>query len=358
MLVIEYIWLDDKYNYRSKTRVIHMDTSQFEKRYKLLDWNYDGSSTNQASGDSSEVILKPVYYCIDPFRTERFKESNKYILLLCATYTPDNKPLESNNYEYAKSIFNKDTTILNNSQPWYGIEQEFFMMKEHKFYNTHVPLSYEYNIPNQYQYYCGSGAENIKERDEADLILHYALKAGLQVSGLNAEVAVSQWEIQIGPIMGIEAAHQVHILRYIMKRVGEIYRFCVDFHPKPTLLNNSLQGIWNGSGLHTNFSTSLMRQDNGYKYILEAMDKLKDNHESHILVYGEDNHLRMTGSCETSNINQFSFGISDRTASIRIPSQVYKEQRGYFEDRRPAANADPYLVCAKIYETCCLDKYT
>jgi glutamine synthetase len=171
---------------------------------------------------------------------------------------------------------------------------------------------------------------------------------------MNAEVAVSQWELQIGPVQGIDCAHQIHLLRYIIVRTTEYYNCCADFHPKPLKLVSDNLYEWNGSGLHTNFSTEPMRENNGYEYIISSINKLELKHKQHMLVYGEDNHLRMTGKCETANIDKFTFGIADRTSSIRIPSQVFKEQKGYFEDRRPASNADPYLVCSKIYETCCL----
>ena len=36
--------------------------------------------------------------------------------------------------------------------------------------------------------------------------------------------------------------------------------------------------------------------------------------------------------------------MSDRGASIRIPISTAKDWKGYLEDRRPASNADPYLI--------------
>ena len=71
-------------------------------------------------------------------------------------------------------------------------------------------------------------------------------------------------------------------------------------------------------------------------------------------IYGKDNHLRMTGTCETSSYDKFSYGIGSRTSSIRIPTTTFYSKFGYFEDRRPSSNMDPYLVTSKLFETTCL----
>ena len=66
-------------------------------------------------------------------------------------------------------------------------------------------------------------------------------------------------------------------------------------------------------------------------------------------VYGSSNDQRLTGLHETQSIDQFSYGVSDRGASIRIPVSVPENGwRGYLEDRRPASNADPYLIVDRI----------
>ena len=74
----------------------------------------------------------------------------------------------------------------------------------------------------------------------------------------------------------------------------------------------------------------------------------------HIAVYGTGNERRLTGAHETAPITKFSYGVANRGASVRIPRGALAEGKGYFEDRRPASNMDPYLVTAKVFETCCL----
>jgi glutamine synthetase len=88
--------------------------------------------------------------------------------------------------------------------------------------------------------------------------------------------------------------------------------------------------------------------------IRDACELLSKRHGEHIAVYGADNHLRLTGHHETCDIDTFRYGVADRGASIRIPRHVANKGCGYLEDRRPAANADPYLVCERIFRTVCL----
>jgi len=123
---------------------------------------------------------------------------------------------------------------------------------------------------------------------------------------------------------------------------------CVSFDPKP------IAGDWNGAGCHTNYSTAKMRAAGGYKTIIEAIEKLGKKHQEHIDVYGEGNARRLTGAHETAPIDKFSYGVANRGASVRIPRTAEADGCGYFEDRRPASNIDPYIVTSKIFQTTCL----
>lgn len=106
---------------------------------------------------------------------------------------------------------------------------------------------------------------------------------------------------------------------------------------------------------HTNYSTKSMRSEGGYDVILKAVQKLAQKHDEHMTVYGKDNKQRLTGKHETASWESFKCGVADRGASVRIPRQTEMEKKGYFEDRRPAANCDPYLVTATIAKTTLLD---
>ena len=351
--VAEYIWIDAVGNCRSKSRTVSVSCSEEDARSGRLmdqllspslyeDWTYDGSSTGQGIGSDSDVILKAVYVCVDPFR----KAPN--VMVLCDTYLPSGEPTPSNHRHTAKKVFDQ----YSEQKPWYGLGQEFFLMKgdnplPSKSKPSVTPFGVtELEIENpQGQYYCSVGAENAFGRKVTEQAYHLALEASLVCSGMNAEVAPSQWEIQIGPVEGIEAADQLVLLRYIMQRVGEVHGVQINLHPKP------IKGNWNGSGCHTNFSTKAMREDGGYQLIIDAVEKLKSKHVEHMAVYGEHNNERMTGEHETSGFDNFSYGVAHRGCSVRIPRGVEIAQKGYFEDRRPASNMDPYLVTSKILDS-------
>jgi glutamine synthetase len=322
-LVCEYIWIGGKGEIRSKTRVI--ENSGFNK---FPEWNYDASSTGQSeSHGNTEGILKPIAYYKNPLR--KINNYDNY-LVLCETYDIEDNPLKTNNRYEALKVFNSKPE----EEPWYGLEQEYF-------------IGNIFNIENVFHHYCGVGRDKI-EREIAEKHMVICLEAGLTISGINAEVATEQWEFQIGPCRGIEAADQLIIARYLLERIVEQYGVKICYDPKPSKEAN-------GSGCHTNFSTKTMRQENGIEEIYKAIEKLEKKHDEHIKVYGEGNELRLTGEHETASYKTFSWGKGTRNTSIRIPSQVVKDKCGYFEDRRPASNMDPYLVTSIIFKTCCLE---
>tara|TARA_B110000483_G_scaffold234850_1_gene305519 strand:- start:2853 stop:3869 length:1017 start_codon:yes stop_codon:yes gene_type:complete len=332
---IEYVWIGGNNELRCKTKVINYTVKNVES---LPIWNFDGSSTNQASGDDSEVIIKPVALFNDPFRGKPHK------LVLCDTYTPNDEPLVNNHRKWANDLFEKDLS----QKPWFGLEQEYFLIDP----NTNLPLGFD-EKKTQGQFYCSVGCTNTYGRNVAEQHLSACVQAGIKISGINAEVAPGQWEFQIGPCEGIEQGDHLWMARYLLNRVAEKNNLIVNIEPKP------VKGDWNGSGCHTNYSTKKMRlrnRDNiGLDYIYEAIEKLRLKHDEHMAVYGTGNEERMTGIHETASYDKFTYGIANRGASIRIGNENFKNRKGYFEDRRPSSNCDPYLVTGTIFKTTCLD---
>lgn len=353
VVICEYVWIGGNNNLRSKTRILDIMPQSLSQVTSVKDlnslllphipnWNYDGSSTAQASGHDSEVIIKPVSIFRDPFRT-----AGSY-LVLCETYTPKGEPLSNNHRPYATQIF--DTKLENgDSEPWFGIEQEYFLMHRVR----KLPLGFiDLKCPPspQGQYYCSIGAENAFGRKIANEHMMYCLMAGIKICGINAEVAPGQWEYQIGPSIGIDSGDHLWMSRYILERVAEKHDVSVSLDPKP------LEGDWNGSGCHTNYSTKYMRKGDGngktgLEYIHEAIAKLGSRHTEHMVVYGAGNEKRMTGEHETASFDMFSWGVANRGTSVRIGNETLQNECGYFEDRRPSSNMNPYLVTAKIYDT-------
>ena len=338
LTLIEYIWIGGNNELRSKTKVI---SKMINTIHEIPDWNFDGSSTSQADGCDSEIIIKPKAMFDDPFRGGHHK------LVLCDTYTPNDEPLFNNNRVWAEKIFNQKL----NEEPWFGLEQEYFLFE--KLSDT-IPRPFGF-IGNKKpgQYYCGVGANNTFGRSISELHLNYCIYAGIKISGINAEVEPGQWEFQIGPCIGIEEGDHLWVARYILQRIGEMKDVVVNFEPKP------IKGNCNGSGCHINYSTKKMREgdeaNSGIEYIHSAIEKLSFKHKEHMQIYGTGNEERMTGTHETASYDTFSHGIANRGASIRIGNENYKNGKGYFEDRRPSSNCDPYLATAIIFKTTCLD---
>ncbi len=339
--VAEYIWIGGSgSDIRSKTMCIPQICTSLED---FPIWNFDGSSTQQAPTKDSEILLRPVFFCKDPFRQIKEGENKAFTcLVLCETLKTDMTPAKANFRSYAQKIF--ESTL--DEKPWFGFEQEYILMKPEGTYSKH-PLGFPkggYSAP-QGPYYCSVGASNSIGRYVAEAHLKCCLYAGLKVSGINAEVFPGQWEFQIGPVEGLNGCDQLWMARYILHRVCEEFNVDVTFEPKP------VKGDWNGSGCHTNFSFESCRNEGGYDRIIEAMVDLSAKHGDHIFVYGEENDQRLTGVHETAYIDKFSYGIGNRGSSVRIPTSTIQEKKGYFEDRRPAANCDPYLVGGMLVDT-------
>jgi len=257
--------------------------------------------------------------------------------------TPKMEAIPTNTREGAKAIFDQKPE----EKPWFGIEQEYTLFEK----DGRTPLGWPkggYPGP-QGPYYCGAGTDSAFGRSIMEAHYEACLYAGIQIAGTNAEVMPGQWEYQIGPCVGIDSGDHLWMSRYIMIRVCEAQQVNVTFDPKP------IPGDWNGAGCHTNYSTETMRNAGGYAEIKKAIEKLAAKHAEHIAVYGTGNERRLTGAHETAPIDKFSYGVANRGASVRIPRSAEADQCGYFEDRRPASNMDPYVVTSKLFKTTCLD---
>jgi glutamine synthetase len=326
---LEYIWLDGyqpTQSLRSKTKVVSDFSGKVEDAPV---WCFDGSSTEQAPGGSSDCLLKPVFVCEDPARL------GTGFLVMCEVMTPDGEPHRTNG---------RATIEDDDNDFWFGFEQEYTIWDP----ETSRPIGFPaegYPAP-QGPYYCSVGAGKAVGRDIVEEHFELCLECGLNVEGINAEVMMGQWEYQIFSKGAKDAGDQIWISRYLLERVAEKYGMSINWEPKP------MKGDWNGSGMHANFSNETLRScgsQETYEAICQAFEpRIKE----HIDVYGADNDQRLTGLHETQSIDKFSYGVSDRGASIRIPiGTVEAGWKGWLEDRRPASNADPYMVASAIINT-------
>jgi len=325
---LEYLWLDGytpTANLRSKTKVEDDFSGKLED---CAVWSFDGSSTKQAEGGSSDCLLKPVAIYPDPARRDGY-------LVMTEVLNADGTPHESN---ARATIADEDDDF------WFGFEQEYFIMDK----QTQLPLGFPvggYPGP-QGMYYCSVGGRNTHGRSFVEEHADLCIDAGLNFEGINQEVASGQWEFQLFAKGAKKAGDEIWVARYLLQRLTEEYGWYIEYHPKP------VKGDWNGSGMHANFSNTTLRTA-GSKDVYDTIcESFRPVVAEHIAVYGEFNDERLTGKHETASIHDFSYGISDRGASIRIPIiTVEKGYKGWLEDRRPASNADPYKVASRIVQT-------
>ncbi len=277
-------------------------------------------------------MLKPAFQCPDPIR------GGDDILVLCEVLNVDMTPHESNTRAKCAEVAEK----YKGFESLFGLEQEYTLFKGTR--PLGFPESGGYPGP-QGPYYCGVGADDIYGRPLVEDHLEACLEAGLEISGINGEVMPGQWEFQVGPLGPVEVSDQLWVARWLLHRLGEDHGISVTLDAKP------VRGDWNGAGCHTNYSTKQMRES--YDPIIAACEAIGKNWEEHVHQYGFGIEHRLTGLHETAPWNEFSYGVSNRGASVRIPWQVEQDKKGYIEDRRPNANMDPYTVCRLITKTVC-----
>jgi glutamine synthetase len=323
----EYIWVDGT----EPSPMLRCKTKIVADGKEPPIWGFDGSSTNQAPGDNSDCVLQPVLVVPDPLR------GGKNVLALCEVQLTDFTPHATNTRAKCLALAEQYA----GQQPMFGIEQEYTFFKDGR------PLGWpEAGFPApQGPYYCGVGGEYIVGRDIVERHTASCLAAGLAIEGTNAEVMKGQWEFQIGVLAAPAIGDQIWLARWLLNRIAEDYGVQASFDAKP------IAGDWNGAGAHTNFSTQAMRES--YEPIIAAAEALATRAAEHVENYGYGIRDRLTGAHETAPWDRYFYGVSHRGASVRIPWQVEKDQKGYLEDRRPNANADPYVVARLLIETIC-----
>ena len=334
MRKFEYVWLDGYKPEQSLRSKVKVDD--------FVDiWSFDGSSTQQATGDHSDCILHPVaeYRTIDRVRADATRTSPglEGTYVMCEVLNANHEPHETNTRTNCTNLVSDDW--------WFGFEQEYFMYKDGRPLGWPEGKGIKSKPRPQGDYYCGVGEGNVVGREIVDRHTEACMNAGIGITGTNAEVALGQWEFQVLG-KGIGAGDDLWMARYILIKIAEKHGVSINFQPKPQ------KGDWNGSGMHTNFSNDQMRHQGSEAQLVEMCEKLSKTHRSAMRHYGAGNDKRLTGKHETQSIKKFSYGVSDRGASIRIPIvTVDNNWCGYLEDRRPAANADPYKVMRHIVRT-------
>jgi len=313
MNIVEYVWQDAEGEIRGKTRILD---KEFVGK-PIPKWRFDGGSTGQATVDKSDCILNPVRV---------YTGDNVYPVVLCEVLDSNGDPHPTNNRKSLQYSFQTDR-----EDTWVGVEQEFTIS-----HFAGGPFSPHLNSSKQGNSYCfpTNLAENLV-RTHMDLCLVY----GIKYAGFNSEVTYGQWEYQIGPDDPVRVADDLVVSRYFLRRVFAYNNIAVTLHPKPF-------EDYNGAGCHINISTRGTRS--GEDSLMNLAERFEEFHFEHMEAYGEHNELRMTGKHETSDYDEFSIGVGSRNTSIRIPDG---DDGVYIEDRRPAANVDPYSAFHEILST-------
>ncbi|XP_070391237.1 glutamine synthetase-like isoform X1 [Dermacentor albipictus] len=335
-----YVFVDATLeNVRSKMRVLRYEPKSPEECPRST---FCGAGTDQwpDAGVDSELYLLPVALFKDPF----LKGRNK--LVLCEVLNADEQPHETNTRHPCK----KAMEAVKEEEPWFGIEQEYAILEQNG-----VPIGWpkqSHSLKCCQSYFYAVGSENTAGRQVADAHIKACSYAGVKLYGSNVEAVISQWEYQIGPLPGVETGDHLWISRYILQRVAEDFGVVVSFEPRPF---KSLK--MPGCAGHINFSTKSSRSEGGLDWINKAIAKLELKHELHLKAYDprkDANKERLRGNLMATPSREFSAAVSAKTVCVRIPRLTKVAGRGFFEDRRPGANVEPYRAMQRLVETLCL----
>jgi glutamine synthetase len=350
---MEYLWIDAFDTIRSKTKVKMFNSTDFKKlpsefgevgsvefdKNLIPEWYFDGSSTNQSCEQNSDVILKPKFICLDPFN----ESNNISFLVLCDTYNSNDTPHKTNK-RVECSIIEEQSTRQN---PLFGISQEYIIC----FLDSSIGNNFYQYAKNESPYYCGIGSNKIAIRNIMNDHLTKCLKAGLHFRGMNTGIEANKGEFQLGELSMTLIGDELWVARYILIRVCELYNAYPVFESKD-IEKYEKYDISKG---YVNFSTNKMRSENGFDNIIETCEKLKLKHKEYLDICGIESTNTNCGIENTnSHCENFNFGVSNRTTSVRIPFNAEKNKKGYLEDRRAPANMNPYVVTSIIVKTTCL----
>ena len=331
---VDYFWVDgfEQPGIRGKTKIVtlkELEGGNFE--LPLEDWNFDGSSTGQASTADSERLLIPA-------RLYQFGETHHVVLCEVRYPDEDQTPHETN---FRANLREELEGMKEDPEMWLGFEQEYFFTKDNL--NVFWPSTFGGEPIKDARYYCAASGGNVKYRRLVREHASFCNRIGIKVVGYNAEVAPGQWEYQCFSEDTLKACDDLWVSRYVLSLLTEEEGLGIDWSPKAHI-------GWNGSGCHTNFSTKAMREGiGGQTRFNNILSRMEADHNETMDEYGANNRSRLIGAYETANYDHFSHAIASRGTSVRIPNAVVRDEwKGYLEDRRPSSNCDPYRVASKL----------
>ena len=316
----EYIWIDGTEptaEVRSKTKVL----ADGDEPKNL---GFDRSSTNQATGDNSDVVLQPVFQC----------GSYVGVTTSCNVRNPAHSghvPHPTNTRAGARRVW---TSMGDKSRG------SVLSRIHHVGPTTGWPAGFPTGAPAPQGPTTAGGSSKIRGRELVEQHTTWC-EAGLAISGTNAEVMPGQWEFQIGPADTVTVGDHLWMARYLLYRAGELHGLEISIEAKPE------RGLERSGYAYR--STNEMKATARSKKLHSRWVHLGNRKNTWIWVGIED---RLTGEHETQRFDQFGYGVSDRGASVRIPWQVARDGKGYLEDRRPNAMRT-YVVATLITNTCC-----
>ncbi|CAL8465723.1 g5259 [Coccomyxa elongata] len=339
-VMAEYIWLGGSgSDLRSATKVLSFKPSS---PADVPLWTSDGTATGQEDGPCSVVYLKARSIHPDPLR------GGDHILVLCDTFqapsveadvgSPELHPHPTNNRAPCDRVMRTAAA----SQPVFSCNQQFTLLNP----QTCWPIGWPERATgaaSSSQSYCGTGTGVAVGREFAEAHMRSCLHAGLRISGSRPDSIPGQWSYTVGPCRGIELGDHLWLSRYLLLRLSEQFKVIASTDPKP------VPGDWSGNGAAIKYSTRETREEGkGWFVIQEHLKRLQQTHMQHMVAYGVGNAKRWGGpGCKaqpSSSVLDFTVGMENRSASVRIPHSVLLQKRGWYEDRRPASNMDPYLV--------------